>query len=235
MAITFVANSSNNAYASSADVTAVLAPGTAVDDLMLCCFCFGSVAAGSGPWVATAPAGWLRIIYQAPSATGTGIEVWGAIYVSGVSAHFTFNGTYQGNMRESTYRGFAPIVPGQIVSLVGDAKSDVWTGNNPVAPSVNVDVNGSMVGVCAADTLSSTGFGYPAPYTKRWDNAEGGIFGHPEDALGEHIGAAIGATGTIGLTAPVTPAGAKGTTCTFVIRITGVIPSSDFLPMLGVS
>lgn len=234
MAITFVANSSNNGFASSADVTVVLAPGTAVGDLLLCSFAFGSVAAGSGPWVATAPSGWLRIIYRAPSATGVGIEVWGALYVSGASAHFTFNGTYEGNMRQSTYRGFTPVVPGQIVSLVGDAQSVQTTGNDPVAPSVNVDVAGSMVGVSAANVLSSTGFGYPAPYTKRWDNAESGSFGTTENALGEHIGAGSGATGTIPLTAPVTPAGAKGTACTFVIRITGVLPSTHLLPVLGV-
>lgn len=233
MAITFVANSSNNAYAGSASVTTVNPVGTLAGDLLLCCFCFGSQPAGSGPWVLDAPAGWLRIIYRAPSAVGVGIEVWGAIQVSGPSSLFDFTGTYEGNMRESVYRGVTPVVPGQITSLVSDAQSAQTTGNDPVAPSVTVDQAGSMVVVCAANTLSGTGFGYPAPYTKRWDNADGGVFGNSEDALGENLSAGVGATGTIPLTAPVTPAGAKGTTCTFVIRLNGVVTAKPMLPILG--
>lgn len=233
MAITFVANSSNNAFIGAAGESVVNPVGTTAGDLLLCCFCFGSVSSSSGPYVASAPLGWLRIGYRAPSASGTAIEVWGSIYTSGIGATFNFTGTYTGNMRESVYRGVTPI-GGTVTSLVADVQTAQNTGNDPVAPSATVDQAGSMVVVCAADTLSSTGFGYPAPYTKRWDNASGGTFGQPEDALGEHLGASVGPTGTISLTAPVTPSGAKGTTMTFVIRLNGVVGTDHLLPLIGV-
>jgi len=233
VAITFIANSSNNGFANSLDVTVVAPAAAQVGDLFVCCFAFDAQGAGSGPWVQTAPAGWFRIIYQAPSGTGSAIEVWATINVIGGGSHFVFTNFYKGNVRESVYRGFNPV-NNAVLSLLADAQSAQTTGDNPVCPSATSDENGSIGIACASNVLSGVGFGYPAGWTKRWDNSESGSFGDIEDCLGDKIGLGIGATGTVPLTASVTPAGALGTTCTIVFRIDGITATAVTLPFLGV-
>lgn len=235
MAITYIDKSSNNAFTAATD-EAVIAPVTAMnDDLLVVSFAFESVAAGSGPYVSSGPTGWSRICYRAPSDTGTGIEVWAAILTASTGSLFNFSHVSSGDARESVYRGIT--VPGghNVLALVADAQTAQNTGNDPVAPSATADVTDCLVVVSAADTLSGTGFGYPAPYTKRWDNARGGTFGNAEIASGDLSPFGPGATGTISLTAPVTPAGAKGTTATIVFRPSESTTLRDHLPLLGVS
>lgn len=223
MTISFVGiNSADTAGATTLAVSA--APGQAVGDLIIAVCAFEGVASGSGPWVTDDPTdvgtaqGWKRVCYQAPSATGVGLEVWSAIYSSGSGATFHFDTTRTCVISRGAWRGvYQPT--GQITDgAVRDSATAQVTGNNPNAPSIFAFQN-ELVIACGAHTLNSPGFGTPTPagWTKRIDVARASTFGNAESTIADMTAAANGTTGLIPWSATTTSS-PKGATATLAIR-----------------
>lgn len=190
--------------------------GIAFHDAILVVFAFEGVAAGSGPWISDSSPhfGWYRVGYQAPvGGAGTGLELWGAIWEVGTTTPWNFSAASTVVAREVAYRNASDtIAPSSWISAFTN-----WTGNNPVCPTVTTVTPKSWVLPVAGQALAAGGFTYPAPYTRRFDSARGGVVGNAEIAEGDAAQAAPGASGTITLTAAAAGGTSRGAVATVVM------------------
>ena len=246
MAVAFVSVGTPTPFNSSTDVAFNSAVGP-IGDLIIAVFAFENVAAGSSPYItpntgqfSTAYIGprtaWTLVGSQAPSATGTALEVWAAIEgttspqgprhaklvssLSGVVVCGKWSGQYSptGNILDGAIRG---------------STFQQWTGNSPQSPAVTTPVQGDMVIPVGAMTLNSPGFGTPtgsgneSAYTNRTDSARSG-FGTAEAVIGDAQVLATGTTGAITWPGTASPGTAKGAMATLNIR-----PASTVINQTG--
>lgn len=211
-------------------------PGAPSNQQLIAVFGFESEAAGSGPYIndSGSSAGWRRIVSQAPSATGSGLEVWaGSPWTIGATTTFNFTGSY-------TYVGRGLVYTGEYFGVVNDAAgvrggaSAQVVGNNPAAPSIYAYVNEMLV-ACAADTLTA-GYGNPTPTgwsAARFDSARSGA-GTVEITAADFPVTVEGNSGTVPWTATASPGGAAGGTAILAIRPLASAPSSTS-PLISVT
>ena len=191
--------------------------GITFHDLLIVVLGFENVAAGSGPYVSdTSPAaGWFRILTQAPvGGNGTGLEVWAASWEVGASTPFNFFAAQTVVAREVAYHN----TTASVATAITITNQQSWAGNNPVCPSVTTTIPKSWVVPIGALALAAGSMVYPAPYTRRFDNARAGTSGNAEIAEGDGAQAAPGASGTITLTAAAAGGTARGGTATLVLN-----------------
>lgn len=208
------------AAAEGSAVTGLSVPtpaGLANHDLLIVVFGFEGVAAASGPYVSDTgtATGWFRVLSQAPAGgVGTGLEVWAAVWETGLTTPFNFFAAQTVVAREVAYRGNADTVADAITITASSAVA----GDNPVAPTVTTTVPKSWVVPAVAQALAAGAFVYPAAFTRRFDNARGGVSGNAEIAEGDAAQAAPGASGTTTITAASAGGTARGATATVVIN-----------------
>jgi hypothetical protein len=228
MAITFL-NAASPVSGSSVTSVSIPRASSTLDDFLLIVLGFEGVAAGSGPWVVDSSGsaqlgtteGWARVCYQAPAATGCGLEVWAAINhgISAVTANFASAKTLIAQM--FAWSGEYHGGPTDFIADGGTfraATTEQVSGDNPQAPSIYSFVD-ELVVVCAADELQSPGYGTPTPagWTKR-DDQKRSAFGNVEITLADKITTVEGDTGSIPWAATAAAAGSKGATATLAVR-----------------
>lgn len=225
MALTYVGHGAAAAFSAVSSIIVLTPAGLATDDLLVVVVGFEQVAAGSGPWISGTPQlGWSRACYQSPAGTGSGIEIWTANWKFGGQTTFNFFVARTGIARESAYR--CPAIGGPALDKATTAQH---TGDNPVCPSIDTNRDNTTVVHCAAMKLKSPGYVYPAPDTKRWDNARAGVFGNVEAALGDRNQAAAGTSGTYTITA-ATPTGSnEGATATLAVGCTSKVSRLPYM------
>lgn len=177
---------------------------------------FGFEAVTSGPWITgTNQGGWARSCYQAPSASGNGLEVWNTNgWSSGATTQFNFTGTL-------AYVGIGRVYTGQYTGAGNVLRAGTTaqvTGNNPAAPSIYAYIN-EMVVVCAASQLNSSGYtAAPTGYADLSSAARGSAHGNVEIGTADQVATGEGNTGSLTFTATAAAGGTKGATATLVIR-----------------
>lgn len=199
--------------------------GTTPGDLLVGVWAFEGVAPGSGPWIipnvgqlqplGIGPAGnWFQYGFQAPGATGVGIEVWLAIDVSASNPTAFFTAAQNVSSVMCTYRGeYNPngIITGAPPRLF---PTQQVTGHQPPAPTVTVNV-GELVIAVAGDTMTGAAFGTPSGFTNRVDHTRGAA-GNVEATIADRIATVAGPTGPITFPNNASSAAARGSTETLV-------------------
>ena len=234
MAFSFIAANS----ATGTGVTSLacnLAAGTAAGDLLVIAYAFENVAASSGPWIipnvgqlnpnGIGPANsWQQACWQAPSGTGTGIEVWAAIYSSGTAITGNFAASQNVSVVTCTYRGeYNPT--GNILGAPPRlAPTAQVTGHQPASPSVLAN-NGELVIAVAGDTMTASNFGTPSGFTNRVDVTRGAA-GTVETTIADRVATLTGATGPITFPNNASSATAKGSTATLVFQAVPTVAGS---------
>lgn len=187
---------------------------------------FEGVGAGSGPWVdpsGSGPgtgilgpgSGWLKILHQAPSATGCGLEVWVANWgASSTSIQANFTSSLAAIMALLFYDGAASGA-GSGSTVRASASAQV-TGNNPTAPDIYAYQNELVIRV-AAQKVNSPGYTAPTGNTQQLDAARGNTHGNIELAVADAIAAVNGNAGTAAFSAATTSS-PKGATASLAIR-----------------
>jgi hypothetical protein len=229
MAISYVGNISASSNGTTQLTVSNLIPGLASGDFTIVALGFEGVAAGSGPWVdgtfvpsdhsiVSNTTGWLRLLYQAPSATGVGLEVWAAIHGSGRTLEkFNLISSLAVVAAVAAYRGQAHSdVPPPTASPVRVTATAQWTGDNPAAPSLSA-LAGELVVAVTALQVNTPGYTAPAGYTQRIDVARAGAHGNAEVAIADKVATTAGATGTIPFGATTTGS-PKGATATIAVQ-----------------
>lgn len=242
MSIAFLgANSASTNGATSLAIPSFSA-GAAVGDLFIVALGFEGRASGSGPWVQPWTGGdpsdvigegtdWKQILYQAPSATGCGLEVWAAVILGaggGAPVTAKFTGSYAA---VGVSLGFSGIYGSHILDgTVRIGTSDQWTGDDPEAPSVYA-YTGEMLVALATEQMSSPGFGDPTPagWVSRVDKARANTFGNVEVTAASRPVNSEGATGAIPWNATSAGGADKGATATLAIRPT---PPASSTPLI---
>lgn len=240
------------AFAYTGNGSAYLAAGTEVDwtatialgDLIVVVYAFQNVGSSSGPWsipntgqFSTAfigPAeGWQQACWQAPSATGVGIEVWCAINGAAGSQvrKLALASSQQCQVALATYSGaYAPN--GSIRDgAVRAATTAQVVGNQPAAPSIYAFANELVVAV-AGDLMTGAGFGTPAGYTNRIDAAGGGA-GNAEATVADAVAQLTGLTGLITFPNNAASGATAGTTATLAIRGSSVATPANAVQKAG--
>lgn len=242
MSFSFIGSNSDDASAASS-ITVPKPSGSLTGNLVIVVFSFENVAPSSGPWIDPSggtefgPAnGWKQLCWQAPSATGTGIEVWAAIIVSWTVAHAAgFYATESAVAASSCWSGQY----GSNVLTDGTVRAAVTaqvTGNEPEAPSIFAFQN-ELVVACGADAMSSPGFGTPTgdsdegTYTNRVDAARGSSFGNAEATLADAIAIVDGDSGAITFPGSAASTSTKGAMATLAIR-PAASPTVSTAPMV---
>lgn len=207
-------------------------PASPTSQLALAILGVEGATAGSGPWIdpnATHPpydnngTGWYRVLFQAPSATGNGLEVWASVHGGGTTqfaflAGATLTYAIQGLLYGGTYVA-APNTDPSTNGMISASASAQVTGDNPAAPSVFAFQN-ELVVACAADQLQAPGYGTPTPagWTQRIDNTRGGGHGNVEITGADTTVGVTGTTGTIPWAATAATGTTKGSTATLALR-----------------
>src|SRR5262245_61230786 len=143
--------------------------------MLVAVFAFEGVGSGTGPWVTTTggvalPAqGWQTAFFQAPSASGVGIQVINTLtWSSSQTTSFGFDTT-------RTFVGRGLVYTGQFfdgtTTPIRTTSSQQWTGNQPQTPTVTAFTDELLLAV-AGQTLAAPGFGTPNPVgsTQRFDS-----------------------------------------------------------------
>ncbi len=233
MAVAFRSQGAAVGFTNAASAILQVGAGSVAGDVLLAGFAFEGVAAGSGPYISGTPQlGWFRLLFQAPSATGAGLEVWGAILGSGSQTTFNFSPNANGVGRMMSYQGSAGAVGNLQPAIESTATAQV-TGDNPSCPSIDTLTDDVMAVSFAAMVLTAPGFVWPAGHTEHWDNTRLGVFGTVEGSSGDKLLASPGTLGAVALTATASPAGAKGATATIGVRSHWVPGRVQLLPLLG--
>lgn len=214
---------------SSATLTWVGSPGSP-GDMLIAAFGFEGVSAGAGPWIPDnsgflAAAGWARALFQGPSATGCGLEVWHTDgWTTGATQTFAFDTTHSYVAQGFQYTG---QLVGDLSAVVRIAATAQTTGDNPQTPSIYTFQN-EMVVAFASDQLTTPGYGTPTSptgFTKRGDSARGSTFGNVEITAADKLTVVEGDTGAITWTAASASGSNKGATGVIAIRPpAGTIP-----------
>lgn len=204
--------------------------GVSAGDLLVLALGIEGQAPGSGPWVdesGSGPgtgvigsgSGWRRACYQAPDATGSGLEIWVSIWGGG-SGTITLNllsslntiillGAWSG-----AYAPTGHITDGALRAAVSAQVS----GDDPAAPSVYAYVDEILI-AAGADKLLSPGWGTPTPsgWAQESDGARAGTHGNVEAVLADKAVTVEGNSGSIPF--PASESGsAHGATATLAIR-----------------
>lgn len=210
-------------------------PGSPAGQLLLMVLGVEGASPGDGPWIVlddgnvfgglSSASGWRRVLSRAPSATGSGLEVWAVIWTSGPSTVAWFGGAHltfvaQGLVYTGEYDPGVPLTDDP--STVHSAASAAVSGDNPTAPSVYAFAD-ELVIALAADQLQSPGYAAPAGWTDRFDSARGATFGNVEITAADKPITVEGDTGSIPWSATASPSGAKGATATLAIRAADAI------------
>ena len=226
MAFTFV--DSVTAYTAGATSLSA-AHSFAVGDLLVGLYAFQGVSASSGPWSSPnvgqyatdhiGPAsGWQQVCWQAPSATGVGIEVWAAINgtTSPGGRILAFNSSQQCQLVMGAWTGaYAPN--GTILDgAVRVATTAQPVGNAPAAPSVYANAS-ELVIALGGDLMGAGGFGTPPGFTQRLDVAGGGA-GNVEATIADAAPTVPGATGLIVFPNNAAASSTAGATATLAVR-----------------
>lgn len=237
MSIAFDTAGTPNAGSSN---TASLPRAGTLNDLIIAVIAFEGVTAGSGPWITPntgqftadyiGPSeGWKRCAWQAPSATGVGMEIWAAINGTLIgTSHAQLTSSLNWVTVQAYYSGIYEPTDSITDGAVRAAVSAQVTGDDPAAPSVYAYVD-ELIVVCAGDTLSG-GFSAPTGYTQRTDHARSGA-GTVEAAIADAPVTTEGDTGTIPFVGSASPSGAKGVTATLAIR---PVPPGSSSPLIAV-
>lgn len=229
MSITYESSSSASTTGSQSSLTVSFPAGAAAGDLFVLAIGLEGRASGSGPWVdpsGSGPgtgilgpgSGWTLIGYQAPSATGNGLEVWAAVYGTGSNVEIDFTGSYAAVAAISCYRGVLDDTDENRV--VRTSAFQQWTGDDPECPAV-VAVRREITVACAAHQLTTPGYGNPTPsgWTTRVDAKRGGSYGNVEVCIADKLAVSDGDTGTIPFAATAASGSStKGATATLAVR-----------------
>ncbi len=228
MSISYVGSSSSST--NGATSLSVPDPGYSVGFLAVIAVGFEGQAAGSGPWVLPHQPGdpstvvgeatdWKQILYQAPSATGNGLEVWAAVIIGagGGSVTVRFTGSYAAAATQVCYSGQygTHILDGAVRAF---AKRQ-WTGDDPEAPSVFA-YEQELLLACGATQLQSPGYGDPTPvgWDTKVDKARANTFGNVETVIAGKSVTIEGNTGVIPWNANSSSGSDKGATATLAVR-----------------
>jgi len=225
MSFSYIGN--NHAAASAAtEIDCAVSSGIAAGDIEIFVVAFEGVAAGSGPWIipnngqfSTDYIGpftqWQQILFQSPSATGVGIEVWAAIFNSGGNHFAKFAASQNAVGVCAAYSGeYNPtgLISGGAIRLSSSAQV---TGNQPAAPSV-VANSGELVIAIGGDLMGVSGFGTPSGTTNRIDTARSGA-GTVEATIADFTTSSAGATGPITFPNAAAGTSVRGATATLAI------------------
>lgn len=226
MAFSFIG--SNNAAATGATEVDLSVPaGVGAGQIIVGVYAFEGVAAGSGPWIVPnngqlaadfiGPSkGWQQVCFQAPNATGVGIEVWAAIYTSGTHQYAEFTTSQNAVAVCGAWSGeYNPN--GQITGAPPRVSATAQVvGNQPAAPNVTAN-NGELVIACGGDLMTASKFGTPSGFTNRVDVARSGA-GTVEATIADMATSAAGAVGPITFPNNAAASTTAGSTATLVIR-----------------
>ncbi len=234
MALAFQAASA--AISGTATSGTITWPGSPTDQLLIAVFGFEGVASGSGPWIdhiddGLSLHGWKRVGYQAPSATGCGIEVWDLWdWDSGPSTAFSFVSSLPYVARGLVYTG--QYVDAEFAADGVRASTTLQvTGDDANAPSVYAYDNEMLV-VCAAQELQTPGWGTPTGCTQRFDSARGGSYGNVEITAADKS-VSEGDTGLIPWDTVAETGSSKGATITLALRpVAAVVAATS--PLIAV-
>lgn len=240
MAFAYVGNASAAATGAT-EVDCNRPAGVAVGNLILAVVAFEAVAAGSGPWIVPnigqfssnyiGPSqGWQQVCFQAPAASGVGIEVWAAIHKSGAVQNAKFAAAQNAVMVTAAWSGEYNPTGSIGAGTVRLAPTAQVTGNQPPAPSVTAN-NGELVVACYGDLMTGAGFGTPSGFTNRVDVARSGA-GTVEAAIADATAVAAGATGPI--TSPQNAASSTTRGATATLAIVPAPAGSSVGPILDV-
>jgi hypothetical protein len=224
MAFTFIAGNS----ATGTGVTSLscnLPAGIQVGDLLVIVYAFEGVTSSSGPWIipnvgqlnpdGIGPAkSWLQACWRAPSGTGSGIEVWTAIWSSGTATIGNFVSSQNVVATIGAWRGeYNPtgLISGGPARLEPTAQV---TGGQPPAPAVTVNA-GELIIACGADQMGGGGYGAPSGFTSREDVTRAGA-GTAESTIADRVATVPGATGPITFPNAAAAGTTLGTTATLV-------------------
>jgi len=203
--------------------------GVAVGDLLIVILGFEGVAAGSGPWVVPGDGsdttvvgeaeGWKQVCYQAPAATGCGLEVWAAIHISGDHEKFNLVGSLSYVAETVSYTGAYDALTGTISDgAIRGATTEQVSGDSPNSPAIHAFENELLI-VVGADTLASPGWGAPTPagWSSRAD-VKRGAYGTVEVTAADKPITVEADYGPIPFSAAASPSGADGATATLAVR-----------------
>lgn len=203
--------------------------GTPAGQMLLVVFGFEGVAPGSGPWVASvSEGGWYRRLYQAPSATGCGLEVWGTHgWSSGTGPTFTFGSSMSFICRGVVYNGTY-----NAEGVVRATATDQWTGDDPETPSLFAFAGELLITFAVLELQVFPGFTAPSGFTERIDNSRAG-FGTVEIDNADKLVAVEGEQGPFTYTASAETSGSKGATAIMAVRPADAPPVATS-PMISV-
>lgn len=200
------------------------APSATGNILSVALFGFLSVSSGSGPYIAYGEiagdqTAWTRALYQAPSATGSGLEVWITDRNVGSFTTFTYTGSFKGFAWTAMFECAVDDPPLRMNAFA----SAQHTGDDPVVPSVttlNVDTELIAVGVQGCDA----GFTFPAGWTERIDYQHSNTPGVSRFFLGHKTQSSPGSSGTVTVTGTALSSTEKGATGMLAISCSGLRP-----------
>lgn len=225
MAFSFIAAS--NATGTGVTSLSINMPaGTTAGDLVVIAYAFEGVATASGPWTipnvgqfgaGLGPAlAWQLLAQQSPPNTGTGLEVWGAIYSSGALVIGNYATSRNVAAVAATYRGEYNPTGNILGAMPRLAPTMQVTGNQPSAPSVLAN-SGELIVAAGADTMTGAGYGTPSGFTNRVDQARAGA-GTAEATLADRTASVTGNTGLITFPNNASGGTAAGGTATLVFQ-----------------
>lgn len=225
MAFSFIGSNSATGSAVST-LSCSLGASSQAGDLLIIAYAFEGVASSSGPWIVPnvgqlandvlGPAiAWQQLAWQAPSGTGVGLEVWGAILSAGNHVVGTFAANQNVAAVTCTYRGeYNPT--GNILGAPPRLNpTRQVTGNQPPAPSVLANT-GELIVAVGGDTMNTT-FGTPSGFTNRVDQNRSGA-GTVEATIADRTATLTGSTGLITFPNAASSGTALGATATLVFQ-----------------
>ena len=228
MTISFVDHCTPQSATGATSVTMTTPAAAGEFDLAILAAAFEGRGAGSGPWIdgshgtgyVALSTGWQRVLYQAPSATGNGLEVWAALLTPVPQTHIVaFTGSYDAIVCEALYRGVYRPSGSIADGAIRTSEKQQWTGDDPECPSVFAYAGERVIAV-AGQQLQSPGFGDPTPagWLTRTDAARAATYGNVEVAIADKLITEDGPTGAIPFSAASASGSNKGATATLAVR-----------------
>lgn len=230
MAISFVGVSTPVSVSAATSIDIVRPSGYAGGDFIVVALAFEGVAAGSGPYVDPSLAGidpfivgpasgWQLALSQAPSATGSALEVWVAITEGGAPTGHSIWNFYTAMTGVGVSAAYRNVLGDEITDgALRASTKDQWTGANPECPSVFAYAR-ELVIACGAEVLQSPGFGDPTPsgWTTRTEAARSSSYSNVSAVIADKLITTDGNTGPIPFSATVSGS-PKGSTGTLAVR-----------------
>lgn len=225
MAFTYI-GSANAVTNGATELDCSRPAGIGVGNIIIAVFAFENVASGSGPWIIPnngqfsanyigPSTQWQQVCWQAPQASGVGIEVWAAIHISGTNQFAMFAASQAATTVTVAYSGeYNPtgIITGAPPRIATTAQVN---GNAPAAPSVNAN-SGELIVACGGDLMTAAKFGTPSGFTNRVDVQRSGA-GTVEATIADATASVAGVTGPITFPNAASSSTTKGATATLLI------------------